>query len=84
MKFTGLVSVDVMSRWNKAQQIYLYDILELNASPVELSIDQLQQNLVKHGVNLTSEELSVLYDSLKIEGEGSLNRVDRYANGHLL
>lgn len=76
--------MDIMTRWNKAQDIYLYDILALNSTGEEgLSIDQFENNLSKHGVNLTKEELTTLFDSLKIQGEGNLSRVDRYANGHL-
>ena len=74
-----------MTRWNKAQDIYLYDILALNSlgEGEGLSIEQLEQNLSKHGVNLSREELTILFNSLKIQGEGNLSRVDRYANGHL-
>lgn len=84
VKFTGLVSMDVMTRWSKAQSIYLYEILDFNGSDQEeLSFDQLEQNLLKRGVNLSQEELTILFDSLQIEGEGGLSRLDRYANGHL-
>lgn len=84
VKFTGLVSIDVMTRWSKAQGIYLYEILGLNSSGADgLSFDQLEQNLSKHGVNLSRQELTILFESLQIEGDGNLSRVDRYANGHL-
>lgn len=37
VKFTGLVSMDIMTRWSKAQGIYLYDVLGLN------NVEQLSQ-----------------------------------------
>lgn len=76
--------MDIMTRWSKAQSIFLYDILALNDSDAErLSKEQLEQNLKKHGVDLSQEELTILFNSLQIEDGDGLSRVDRYANGHL-
>lgn len=41
LKFTALVTLDIMRDWNRLQNIFLYDILALNSCD-ELSFDQFQ------------------------------------------
>lgn len=71
-----------MTRWSKAQGIFLNEILALN-SEITLSKEQFEQNLNKYGISLSSEELTILFNSLQFEGTDGLSRIDRYANGHL-
>ena len=82
IRLSAFVTMDIMRTWNTAQNTFLYDILALNKSH-ELTLDQLHQNLTANGVNLTDEQVSSLFDHLKIDEGESLSRTDRYANGHL-
>lgn len=83
LKFTALVTLDIMREWNRVQSIFLYDILALN-SENELTFDLFEANLSKHNVNLTNDEKIALFDHLKIDDSNTLGRIDRYANGHIL
>ena len=49
-------------------------------------MEQLDQNLKSHGVNLGQGKLQLLFNSLQINPGSSktLNRLDRYAKGHIL
>jgi hypothetical protein len=46
LKFTALVTMDIMRDWNRVQSIFLYDILALDKFD-ELTFEQFEQNLSK-------------------------------------
>lgn len=82
IRLSAFITMDIMRTWNTAQNTFLYDILELNKSQ-QLTFDQLDKNLKAKGVNLTHDQVTSLFDHLKIDEGETLTRTDRYANGHL-
>ena len=46
LKFTALVTMDIMRDWNRVQSIFLYDILALDNCD-ELTFEQFEENLSK-------------------------------------
>jgi hypothetical protein len=84
LKFTAIVSIDVMTRLSRAQYTFMNDILKFNKQE-KIDISDLRNSLLERGIIFTSEELSMLFDSLKFENNksDSVSRLEIYANAHL-
>lgn len=84
IKFTGLISMDVLTRLSTSSDIFLYDILALDKTDT-LSMDQMEKNLKDCNIDLSKAEIELLFNSMKIEKNSeTLSRIDRYSKGHLL
>lgn len=86
LKLTGLMSLDEMTRISSAQDTFLYGVLaldELRRQDTRLSFGQFSKNLESRGIDLTQEESSELFASLKFQDGNDLSRLEVYAGGHL-
>lgn len=74
-----------MTRWSKAQETFLNDILKFNKQD-RIDISDLKNSLVERGIAFGDWELQQLFDSLKFEDNDTpyVSQLERYANGHLL
>ena len=84
IKLTSMITIGVMTRMSKAQEIFLEDICQL-WGPDNLTREDIRAGLKRWNISYTEEDLSKLFESLKFkdnQGE-TLSRVERYANAHL-
>jgi proline dehydrogenase len=79
-----MITIGVMTRISKAQEIFLEDICQL-WGPETLSKEDIGAGLKRWNIAHTSEDLERLFSSLKFkENNGeTVSRVERYANAHL-
>ncbi len=56
IKFTALVSIDVMTRWSTAQDIYMKNILKFGQNK-DLDINDLKTAFIDLKINLTDDEI---------------------------
>ena len=85
LKFTALISTDIMTRMSRAQQTFMNDILKFNKQePIDTS--DLRCSLLERGISFSEEELLALQQSLQFEHNTSdkISRLEIYANAHLL
>lgn len=64
IKFTALVSIDVMTRWSTAQDIYMKKILKICQNN-DLDINDLKTALMDLKINLSDDEIYELFESYK-------------------
>lgn len=67
LKFTALISTDIMTRLSRAQNVYMDSILKYNKQEM-IDISDLRNSLLERGINFTQKELQGLFDSLKFPG----------------
>ena len=70
LKYTAIVTLDIMTRWNKAQDTYLNDILKFNKKEF-LSREDLKENLVEMGITFSDDEFQYLFNSLQFDDNHS-------------
>ena len=84
LKFTAIISIDIMTRMSRAQYTFMNDILKFDKQET-IDISDLKNSLLERGVTFTNDELELLFKSLKFENNesGNISRLERYANAHL-
>mmetsp|Transcript_28725 Transcript_28725/g.43386 ORF Transcript_28725/g.43386 Transcript_28725/m.43386 type:complete len:293 (+) Transcript_28725:238-1116(+) len=85
IKLTTLISMDILTRLSRAQQIFMNDILKYDKQD-PIQICDVRNSLIERGITFTEEELQGLFDSLKFEHnkhEDKVTRLEIYANAHL-
>jgi hypothetical protein len=84
LKFTAIVSIDVMTRWSRAQYTFMNDILKFDKQD-KIDISDLRNSLLERGIQFSPVEIQDLFDSLKFESNKTENvsRLEIYANAHL-
>jgi hypothetical protein len=84
LKITTMISLDILQRLNRAQQVFLNDILKFDKQEA-IDISDIRNSLLERGLDFSDQELTILLDSLKFEGNQSdkVSRLEVFANGHL-
>jgi hypothetical protein len=84
LKFTALISLDVMTRLSSAQKVYMDDILKFNQKR-DIDVNDLKNSLQEIGISFDQNELNSLFDSLKFESNKTdkVSNLEIYANAHL-
>lgn len=84
LKFTAIISIDVMTRLSRAQYSFMNDVLKFDKQD-KIDISDLRNSLLERGINFTDAELQNLFVSLKFESNDTENvsRLEIYANAHL-
>lgn len=84
LKFTAIISIDVMTRLSRAQYSFINDILKYDKQE-KIKISDLKNSLLERGINFSDKELTTLFESLKFESNksDSVSRLELYANAHL-
>ena len=83
-KYTAIVTMDIMTRWSKAQEVFLRDILKFDKKE-PIYLEDLKESLVERGIRFTDHEVKTLFESLKFSDNSTdqVSRLEVYANGHL-
>ena len=56
IKLTSMISIDIMTRVSRAQEIYLEDILQL-WSKEYITANDIKEGLQRHGINATEDQV---------------------------
>ena len=73
IKLTSMIDIPTMTRLSQAQQKFLEEILELWSYDEPLSAEQISQNLTKHGVQHSLDEVAYLVNSIRFDDNQSDN-----------
>ena len=84
LKFTALISTDIMTRLSRAQNVFMDEILKYNKQE-QIDISDLRNSLLERGISFSKEELEGLFESLKFPNNQSdkVSNLEVYANAHL-
>mmetsp|Transcript_7859 Transcript_7859/g.13176 ORF Transcript_7859/g.13176 Transcript_7859/m.13176 type:complete len:464 (-) Transcript_7859:149-1540(-) len=85
LRLTTLIPLDVQQKLNRAQQVFVNDILKFSRQDT-IDISDLKNSLLERGIAFSPAELSLLFQSLQFEdnkGGETVSRLEIYANGHL-
>lgn len=84
LKFTALISTDIMTRLSRAQNVFMDEILKYNKQE-QIDISDLRNSLLERGISFSKEELEGLFESLKFPSNLSdkVSNLEVYANAHL-
>ncbi|CDW89143.1 proline oxidase [Stylonychia lemnae] len=86
IKLTALISIDIMTRLSKAQQVLLEDVMQLWTKEDPISIQEIKANLDKIGFKYSDDDVQWLFNKVKLADNSSqsLSQVERWANTHVL
>jgi hypothetical protein len=71
IKLTALISIEIMTKLSKAQQVLLEDVMQLWTKEDPISIQEIKTNLDKIGFKCSEDDVQWLFNKVKLSDNNS-------------